>query len=133
MRDFQGRKRWHKVLRSDIFLFAVLIVNIILIKSVWSVYNKDAAARLNREEAETTLANLQKKKAGLEKEIARLNTDRGVEEELRRRFQVVKPGEQVLVIVDKEESKAPVSSAKPEGATEHIWNKLVGLLYFWQK
>jgi cell division protein FtsB len=129
MRDFQGRRKWHRILRSDVFSFILLIATILLLKSVWGVYNKDSVARINMQEAEVTLANLQKKKAGLEKEIAKLNTERGVEEELRRRFQVVKPGEQVLMIVDKNENKAPVAM-KEVGIVSSIWNKLLGLLSF---
>lgn len=89
-------------------------------------------ARINRQEAEIALANLKNKQAGLEKEIARLETDRGVEEELRRRFQVVRPGEQVLVIVDKDNNKAPVAVAKSKSAPEYIWDELVSLISFWK-
>ena len=132
MRDFQARKRWHRVFRSDAFLFFVLVANIVLIKSVWGVYKKDSVARINREGAEIILANLQDKRDGLEKEIAKLKTDRGVEEELRRRFQVVRPGEQVLVIVDKDDEKSPVVLPQPQSTPEYIWSQLVGLISFWK-
>lgn len=125
MRDFQGRRKWHRILRSDVFSFILLIATVFLLKSVWGVYKKDSVARINMEEAEVTLANLQKKKAGLEKEISKLNTERGVEEELRRRFQVVKPGEQVLVIVDKNQNKAPAVVAE-----KTFWQTLLGLISF---
>ncbi|HBM45587.1 MAG: hypothetical protein UT05_C0005G0017 [Parcubacteria group bacterium GW2011_GWF2_38_76] len=131
MRDFQGRKKWHKIFRSDVFSFILLVATILLLKSVWGVYKKDSMARINMKEAEITLANLEKKKVGLEKEIAKLNTERGIEEELRRRFQVVKPGEQVLVVVDKAEGNIPVIKAK-EGPMSSMWNKLVGLVLFWK-
>ena len=131
MRDFQGRKKWHKIFRSDVFSFILLVATILLLKSVWGVYKKDSMARINMKEAEITLANLEKKKVGLEKEIAKLNTERGIEEELRRRFQVFKPGEQVLVVVDKAEGNIPVIKAK-EGPMSSMWNKLVGLVLFWK-
>lgn len=132
MRDFQGRKKWHRIFRSDFFSFVLLVVVLLLLKSVWGVYKKDYMARINRQEAEIALANLKNKQAGLEKEIARLETDRGVEEELRRRFQVVRPGEQVLVIVDKDNNKAPVAVAKSKSAPEYIWDELVSLISFWK-
>ncbi len=36
----------------------------------------------------------------LENEVSRLETERGLEEELRRNFPIVKPGEEVVVILD---------------------------------
>lgn len=131
MKDFQGRKRWRKIYRSDVFSFVLLVVAIVLFNSVWDVYKKNSVARINSEEAIKTLEALKKKKEGLEKEISKLSTERGVEEELRRRFQVVRPGEEVIVIVEKQEREVP-NIVATEDQSPSLWKNFLSLLSFWK-
>jgi cell division protein FtsB len=130
MKDFQGRKRWRKIYRSDVFAFVLLVFTIVLLNSVWDVYKKNSVARMNSAEAIKTLEGLKKKKEGLEKEISRLSTERGVEEELRRRFQVVRPGEEVIVIVEKDEK--PSLGNIVEEDMDSLWRSFLGLVFFWK-
>lgn len=55
-------------------------------------------------EARTKLDTLEARKSDLEKKVKYLSNDRGIEAEMRRNFDVARPGEQVVIIVDKEAS-----------------------------
>lgn len=101
-----------------------------MLRNVWDVYKKNELARINKEQAINKLDNLKNKKQVLESEIERLGTDRGVEEELRKRFQVIKPGEQVMIIVDKSEPVNSIKTEEERGFWGNIWYGLLGLLSF---
>jgi len=58
---------------------------------------------------------LRKREANLLSDISKLETDEGVEESVRDKFQVVKPGEKMVIVVD-EERKDTSDINKP---TEH--------------
>ena len=45
-------------------------------------------------------------------EIARLDTERGVEEEVRNKFEVSKEGEGVIVLLDKKEEEVKIDKKK---------------------
>lgn len=115
--------------QSDIFAVILIVVSVFLLRSVWDVYKKSVVARISMDEARSDLEALQLKKTGLEREINSLSTERGIEEELRRRFQVVKPGEQVLVIVDKNDNKkAPL--VRNDSWYEVVWKEILAAVSF---
>ena len=62
---------------------------------------------------------LSARKDKLEANINRLNTEAGIEEELRRKFQIKKPGEEFIVIIE-DNMKVPItiSDEKDTG----FWN-----------
>ncbi len=70
-----------------------------------------------RESAEEQVAAIQLRKDNLEDQVEYLSSERGIEAEMRRQFDVALPGEQVVVIVDKDEEGAeikPLSSSTTE-------------------
>ena len=58
----------------------------------------------------------------LEEEIERLSTERGVEEEIRSKFDVARAGEQVLVIVDAKEEDVLLESEEEVSAWQRFLN-----------
>ncbi|HEY4504186.1 MAG TPA: hypothetical protein VJI73_00250 [Candidatus Paceibacterota bacterium] len=108
MRTIQERKQdkrsiiyhgWRRVLYSWPVLIILFILIVLMIKSTWRVYvNWDLSKDLAREANLEYLAN-QERTARIEEEVARLKTERGLEEELRRSFPIAKPGEEVVVIL----------------------------------
>lgn len=124
MQEFQERKRIRKIIYSRNMLIFLTIILAFLIFSVVKVYVKSRAAILKNDEAKKELADLEKRKSELGNEIARLETEFGAEEELREKFNVGKPGENILVIVDKEQENAKI---------EQNSGVSVFLSGFWQK
>lgn len=69
---------------------------------------------------EDEIKDMNLKKNNLEANIERLKTSVGQEEELRKKFQIKKPGEEVLVIVD----QAPTAGSQPAaGQTKSFLEK----------
>jgi cell division protein FtsB len=79
------------------------------------MYTKQRETAEKRQQLAQSLAELKQREASLESEIDRLRTQRGVEKEIRERFNVAREGERVMVIVnesdaDKQQSEAGESS-----------------------
>lgn len=75
-------------------------------------YFKQRDAVSLKEQYAQELADLQNYEAELQKKIQSLSTDAGVESEIRERYRVVKPGEQLVVIVDNDETSDASGSQK---------------------
>ncbi len=72
-------------------------------------------------EAEMKLMELEARRAELETKVEYLSNERGIEAEMRRNFDVARPGEQVVIILD-EEKKTEI---EPLEKTEEVrpWYK----------
>jgi len=100
MLRFHQKKTFRRVLYSK---GAVVVLGIALLfgfRATWGVYQKEREARANVVDAREELTELQDRERFLREEIARLSTERGVEEEIRKKFPVAKEGEEVAIIVD---------------------------------
>ena len=99
MRRSQVYHGWRRVAYSSVGLVVLAILILLMGRSTWRVYNRwdksrqDNTSTKARHEAELA------RQAKLEEDLKRLSTERGLEEEIRRSFQVAKPGEGVLIIV----------------------------------
>jgi len=88
----------------------LLIVVAIGVRGVWGVYKKAQESHELRVEAEAKLNDLKQREAELRADISMLRTDRGVEEQLRERYDLAKDNEGVIVIV---EPPAPPAEPQP--------------------
>jgi cell division protein FtsB len=117
MRQFERRREIRKTVYSTASIAVLAVAAILLARSVWTVYksNKVAADKLN--ESRRELDALKARKAELDAQIAEMKTDRGAEEEVRTKFQVARPGEETMVIVDNpaDGSSTPASAATTSG------------------
>jgi len=102
MKRFQARRQTKKILYSKVTIVILVLILLFIGKSVFSAYKKYSISREAAVERRENLEELENRKNSLGSKLENLNTDRGVEEELRSRFQVAKPGEKVLIIVEEE-------------------------------
>ncbi len=91
---------------------ALLIIVAIGARGVWGVYKKAQESHELRVEAEAKLNDLKQREAELRADISMLRTDRGIEEQLRERYDLAKDNEGVVVIV---EPPAPPAEPRPTG------------------
>ena len=77
------------------------IVFLALVFSTVKVYKKSRINVQKSEEIKEELVKLETRNAELAAEAARLGSESGKEREIRKRFDVAKPGEKILVIIDK--------------------------------
>lgn len=124
VRDLQDRKRFRRILGSPITGVILFVVVAMLAKSDYNIYKTNQIARINREESDRRLLLLQEKHDRLSLELQKLKTARGIEEELRNKFQVTKSGEEVLVVLDEDIPKPPIEADKG------YWQKFIDFFNF---
>lgn len=66
------------------------------------------------------LAHLQEREMKLQGEIVRLGTERGQEEEVRSRYEVARPGEKVIIVVD-----APTEAQEAAAQSSSWWARVL--------
>ena len=106
MRRNERRKRKFSLKSYGVALGLIALI-VFLAKPVWGVYQKERAVRAEERETRRELNTLLERKAFLETEVARLSSGRGIEEEVRTKFPVAQPGEEVIVVVDEEGTATP--------------------------
>jgi cell division protein FtsB len=126
MREFQERKRIRKIMSSRITLGVLCIVLGVLLFSVGRIYLRSAQAKKISEQVVRELEELDARKAKLEAQVQYLKTDIGREDELREKFNVKRPGERVLVIVDEEREVEP-EIIHEQGVFLELWQSFKGL------
>lgn len=94
------RKHKESFFHSRLWIVILVIVTIVLSIAVIKMYKKYAHAKDIYHEYTVELAQVEKNKQDLEKNIEALSTDRGKEAEIRDRYRVVKKDEQMILIVD---------------------------------
>ena len=76
---------------------------------------------MKNEKMAQEIADMERKKAVLESEAAKIGTESGLEEEIRDKFSVKKPGEEVLTIMDKRPGDDKINSGEDKGFFGKIW------------
>lgn len=101
MKDFRTRKKQKgNFLHSWVAILFLGFLLGIFIKSTYASFVKKSQAEQERVRYNERLEELQNKRDDLEAKIESLNTERGREEEFRKRFNVVKEGETMIRIVE---------------------------------
>jgi cell division protein FtsB len=125
MFDFYQKRKLRSVINSR------YTQGVILGLALWVGYSAyvrfDIAMEMldRRQLAEQEAAALETRKDTLEEKVEYLSSERGLEAEMRRQFDVALPGEQVVVIVEdqaKENEIQPLSTSTNEG--EPKWYQL---------
>jgi len=120
MMDFQQKKRMRKVLYSPKVALLLLVVFVFLARGAWGAYTKERESRLNLNKVEEDYSKAMEREAFLSEEIDRLSTEEGMEEEIRGKFNVTKPGEEVVLVI---ESEGDLSEEVAE--KQGFWKKLI--------
>lgn len=102
-------------------MIVLLVILFFLLKAVWRVYEKEALTRDNLAKTAAIYESLEARRSSLSAEINRLKTEAGQEEEIREKYGLVRPGEEVIVMVNKGANSA-TSSAYTSGG---FWQKML--------
>lgn len=113
-----------RVFSSYVFIFLLLVILFFVGRGVWNVFAKYQAAEANNSETEERFETLQERKEALAREVERLDTEAGLETEIRERFNVAKHNEGVIYIVDSNDSQNS-NSIQSEERTEEDEEKSV--------
>ena len=124
MFDFHQKRKLRAVLNSPFTQGFLILLGVAV---GWSAYVRyDIASEMSdrRAEAEQQAAALQARKEALEAEVEYLSSERGIEAEMRRQFDIALPGEEVVVIVEKEAEQEIVplaTSSEPDRKWYEFW------------
>ena len=134
MFDFHEKRKIRGVLYSKpVFILLILIAALLSM----SVYNRLIVAQGTKErldEKREDLEALQIRADVLQEKVDYLEDERGIEEELRNRFDVAKEGEQVVIILEEREKQSHKQNpqAQPEEVEEEgMFRSVMNLLKFW--
>ncbi|PCI30405.1 hypothetical protein COB55_00355 [Candidatus Wolfebacteria bacterium] len=128
MRDFARKRKKRSVMCSRITLVALVVIVILFAHGVWGVYQKSHSAKERRMHVETELEELIEKKKVLTDGINRLDTDRGIEEEIREKYRLTKEGEELIVILEDEDlSSEQTAVALP--ASKGVFGKFLDSIF----
>ncbi|MEY3784621.1 MAG: hypothetical protein RLZZ230_943 [Candidatus Parcubacteria bacterium] len=128
MFDFHQKRKLRTVVNSP-YTQGVLLMLALAVG--WSAYVRYSIAMEmlgRREQAEQQATALEARKQALEEKVQYLSSERGQEAEMRRQFDVALPGEQVVVIVDKDDSAPEVLplATSTDSQSKRSWYQ------FWQ-
>lgn len=115
----QGRNGPHDGLWRLLTLF-LLVVSVLLVRSVWQVWQKNEESRTVRVEAEADMAAVSARYDELKERVDELETPRGQEAEIRHNFPVGKEGERVVIILD-EDTAATTTPKKDKNWWQKFW------------
>ncbi len=117
-----GRKRLvSRLARSPLTYVVLIIFAGLFVYSSVGAYNKSRLARKKVTVASSELASLQEQKTKLGADLESANTDFGTEKAIREKFNVVKKGEKVIMIVQ-EEPVEPEDRAGKDGFWQFLKN-----------
>jgi len=124
MKENHPKKKYHFSIYSKPFLIVLVAVAIILVNGTWGVLQKEIESKKNVAQVEQEFQQLTKRKELLKGQVQKLNTEEGIEESLRKKFQISKEGEKVLVVVD----RAPTSTqVQNTNFFQRIWSGVSGV------
>lgn len=124
MREFQERQKIRRRLYSKTSIVIVLIILFFVAKGVLGLYQKEKASRLEVERLTNLKSEIEDRLKTVSKHNDQLATTQGLEAEIRNKFDVVKEGEGVIVIVDKE---LPPPPEEKKSFLKKFWGGVKGV------
>ncbi|HBD25094.1 MAG: hypothetical protein A2566_02335 [Candidatus Zambryskibacteria bacterium RIFOXYD1_FULL_40_13] len=119
MLDFQQKRKISKIAYSRVTLVILLVLILVMIRSTWIVYQKKRTSEEMKNISEQNVEVLRSRNDELKALINRLETQPGIEEEIRLKFNVVKGEENMVVVV--EDERGVVGTTSPEVS---FWQKI---------
>lgn len=102
MREFRSRRHWRKIFLSWPVVVIALVIVLWIFGSAFMEYLKARNAEIARIEVDEELDFIKERLNTLNERINAINSEIGLEKILRERFNIKKPGEHVLIIMDNE-------------------------------
>jgi cell division protein FtsB len=120
MIDFQQKRHIKNIIYSKVSFIILFVLVIFLGRATYDIYKKSRLSSGNYVEVKRDYESLQARKEMLESEISRLKTDNGIEEEIRGKFNVAKPGETVVTIISGSSSTSTDTNTN-KGFWSNFW------------
>lgn len=119
MHEF-NRNNKHSFWYSPLSLIILFCILVLFIYNIIGLIEKERETSKKKDLILSNIETLRSREASLSKDIAKLKTEEGVEESIRDKYQVVKEGEKMVVIVD-ENQKNDISSDNESIKDHGLW------------
>lgn len=106
MRAYRDKRQVRNFIYSPLSLIILTAILILFGRSVWKAYAKERLSRAGEQAARAELLELGARKDKTQKQLEELNTPEGKEAELRDKFQVAWPGEEMVIITQPDPKKS---------------------------
>ncbi len=131
MREFKKRR----TKQEELFYFVLkvagtlllLLVTFFLMRAAWGMYTKMSNASHAEEEAKKQLVLAQAEHKGVSATLTTITSTRGVEQQIRERYGVVKPGEGEIDVI--RDTKTPTTTPVVQ---DSWWQHVFRALFVWQ-
>jgi len=110
MEKFQKTQRIRRGIYSIPSLIVLSLITFFLVKGAWRVMNKERESEEQSKTLEEKAVALVVRERELREKIGRLETEDGIKDEIRERFNVTQEGELVAVIVEDKDNKVSTST-----------------------
>ncbi|HMO79100.1 MAG TPA: septum formation initiator family protein [Candidatus Paceibacterota bacterium] len=121
MKEFQKKIIVKKRIYSNFSIILLLIILFLVLNSTYELWKKYKYTKMVLENDERKLSELKDQKNNLEEKIQDLSTEVGVERELRERFYLAKPEENVIFIIDT--GTEEILEIEEKNKIEHFFDK----------
>lgn len=123
MFSFEQKRKLRSVLDTWWLWALLFLVAAALVVGAYDRYviARDMAER--RIEVEQELLEIERRRSELETEVQYLTNERGIEAEMRRQFDIARPGEQVVIILDDDPATTTLTTVEelPKRPWYHFW------------
>jgi len=112
MREFSQKRKIRRIMYSPLSLIILFLILFFVVKGFFGVYQKYSFSKDELLKSESELQLLKDKKEKIDHKIQNLETETGIEQEIRSKFDVAKEGEKLIVIVEDEKKDEVVAEEK---------------------
>jgi cell division protein FtsB len=119
MRELQQKQKLKSRLYSIPALLVLALFTIFVAKGMVGVIQKEQESAADVQMLKTKLTTLSTEQSSMKDDIASLNTQAGVDEEIKEKFNVSEPGEHVAILVD------PTTTGTSSATSTDAWYKRV--------
>lgn len=105
-------------------LLVLFVVMLACVRGAYLLMKKERQSARDARELQAKVVELGEREETLKAEIESLHTESGIEEEIKSRYNVAKPGELVAVIIDRDAA----TSTEPQRLPwyKRLWNAIIG-------
>jgi hypothetical protein len=127
MRLPNEKRKFRESLYSKKILFLMFFLLLIGVKGTWNLYHKSEEAAVDSKRVAYELSELTKRQDFLNSELKRLRTISGQENEIRSKFNVMKQGEEVAVVVLANTDESLTQKGAVRGFFDHFFSSFVDI------
>ena len=125
MLEFKHKRKIKKRIYSKFTIVVLSLIVLALFNGVWGIYQKVRTSKQKLDLSKEKYEEVKDRHLAIEEQIHHLNTNSGVEEEVRTKFNMAKEGERVIVLVDENDDS---QDGTLNDSKRSFWSKI----FFWK-